>query len=57
MQQASNTIDFTGLSALFFNCTLTKSPGVSHTERLISISRRLMEKHGVTTELTPTYRS
>ena len=51
MQQASNTIDFTGLSALFFNCTLTKSPGVSHTERLISISRRLMEKHGVTTEL------
>ncbi len=51
MQQASNTIDFTRLSALFFNCTLTKSPGISHTERLISISRRLMEKHGVTTEL------
>jgi multimeric flavodoxin WrbA len=51
MQQASNTINFTGLSALFFNCTLTKSPGISHTERLISISRRLMEKHGVTTEL------
>ena len=51
MQQAGNTIDFTGLSALFFNCTLTKSPGISHTERLITISRRLMEKHGVTTEL------
>ena len=51
MQQASNSIDFTGLSALFFNCTLTKSPGISHTERLISISQRLMEKHGVTTEL------
>jgi multimeric flavodoxin WrbA len=36
---------------LFFNCTLTKSPGLSHTERLISISQRLMEKHGVATEL------
>jgi hypothetical protein len=23
MQQASSAIDFTGLSALFFNCTLT----------------------------------
>jgi multimeric flavodoxin WrbA len=51
MQQASNKTDFTGLSALFFNCTLTKSPGISHTERLIAISQRLMEKHGVTTEL------
>jgi multimeric flavodoxin WrbA len=51
MQQTSNTITFTGLSALFFNCTLTKSPGISHTERLITISQRLMEKHGVTTEL------
>jgi multimeric flavodoxin WrbA len=51
MQQTSNTINFTGLSALFFNCTLTKSPGLSHTERLIAISQRLMEKHGVMTEL------
>ncbi len=51
MQQTSNTIHFTGLSALFFNCTLTKSPGLSHTERLITISQHLMEKHGVTTEL------
>jgi multimeric flavodoxin WrbA len=51
MQQISNTLNFTGLSALFFNCTLTKSPGLSHTERLITISQRLMEKHGVTTEL------
>jgi len=51
MQQASGPINFTGLSALFFNCTLTKSPGLSHTERLITISQLLMEKHGVTTEL------
>jgi multimeric flavodoxin WrbA len=51
MQQASNTGNFLGLSALFFNCTLTKSPGVSHTQRLIAISQLLMEKHGVTTEV------
>jgi multimeric flavodoxin WrbA len=36
---------------LFFNCTLTPSPGISHTERLIAISKLLMEKHGVKTEL------
>lgn len=51
MQQAGSNVDFTGLSALFFNCTLTKSPGISHTERLISLSQLLMEKHGVKTEL------
>ena len=51
MQQESPTMDFSGLSALFFNCTLTRSPGISHTERLIMLSKRLMEKHGVTTEL------
>src|SRR5947209_14243314 len=51
MQQISNTLNFTGLSALFFNCTLTKSPGLSHTERLITVSQRLLERHGVTTEL------
>src|SRR5215472_817621 len=51
MQQTNDNINFTGLSALFFNCTLTKSPGISHTERLITISKLLMEKHGVKTEL------
>ena len=42
--------DFTGLKALFINCTLTKSPGKSHTELLINASRDIMEKEGVTTE-------
>ena len=43
--------DFSGLNALFFNCTLTKSPEPSHTELLIDVSKQIMEKHGVTTEI------
>ena len=43
--------DFTGLKALFINCTLTKSPGKSHTGLLVEASRNIMEKHGVKTEL------
>ncbi len=43
--------DFTGLKALVFNCTLTKSPTKSHTELLINISRGIMEKHGLAVEL------
>ncbi len=43
--------DFTGLKALIFNGTLTKSPDESHTDRLIKISTTLMEKHGVKTEV------
>ncbi len=42
--------DFKGLKAVFFNGTLTKSPEPSHTERLIKISRDIMDKHGVQTE-------
>ncbi len=43
--------DFTGLKALFINCTLTKSPEPSHTDLLIRISQNIMKKHGVKTEL------
>lgn len=43
--------DFTGLRALFFNCTLKKSPDTSNTGGLINVSRRIMEKHGVKTEV------
>jgi multimeric flavodoxin WrbA len=46
--------DFSGLKALFFNGTLTKSPEPSHTERLIKISLGIMEKHGVKTEVIRT---
>ncbi len=46
--------DFEGLRALFINGTLKKSPEVSNTEGLIKISRGIMEKHGVKTELIRT---
>ncbi|NYE95781.1 multimeric flavodoxin WrbA [Psychromicrobium silvestre] len=39
--------DFSGLSALFINTTLTRSPGLSHTQRLVDISANIMTKHGV----------
>ena len=43
--------DFTGIKALFINCTLKKSPEQSHTDLLIDISRKIMERRGVQTEL------
>jgi multimeric flavodoxin WrbA len=46
--------DFTGLKALFFNGTLTKSSEPSHTDRLIDVSRKIMDKHGVKTEVIRT---
>lgn len=42
---------FSGLSALFFNCTLKKSPEVSNTQGLVEVSRKIMEKEGVGTEV------
>ncbi len=46
--------DFSGLKAIFFNGTLTKSPQPSHTELLINISKGIMDKHGVQTEVIRT---
>lgn len=43
--------DFSGLKAIFFNGTLTRSPDPSHTEKLINVSKDIMEKHGVSTEV------
>jgi len=51
---ADKTWDFSGLKAVFFNGTLTKSPEPSHTERLIKISTGIMAKHGVQTEVIRT---
>ena len=42
--------DFSDLSALFLNCTLKKSPQLSHTQGLIDIATAIMEKNGVTCE-------
>ncbi len=43
--------DFSGLSAIFLNCTLKRSPELSHTEGLIQISKQIMEKNSIATEL------
>ncbi len=39
--------DFSGLRALFINCTLKKSPSQSHTDGLVAISRAIMEKNWI----------
>ena len=39
--------DFSDLRALFLNCTLKRSPELSHTEGLIRLSRAIMEKNGI----------
>ncbi len=39
--------DFSDLKAMFINCTLKKSPEMSHTDGLIRISRAILEKNGV----------
>ena len=36
--------DFSDLSALFLNCTLKRSPEMSHTQGLIDISQAIMER-------------
>tara|TARA_R110002096_G_scaffold221429_5_gene410269 strand:- start:2158 stop:2892 length:735 start_codon:yes stop_codon:yes gene_type:complete len=42
--------DFSNLSAVFVNCTLKKSPEISHTDNLMAVSRRIMEKENVKTD-------
>jgi multimeric flavodoxin WrbA len=42
---------FSGLRALFLNCTLKPTPVLSHTEGLINTSKAIMEKNGVSVEV------
>ena len=42
--------DFTGLRAMFINCTLTRSPGLSPTQGLVDASASIMRQHGVEVE-------
>ena len=42
--------DFSGLRALFVNCTLKPSPEVSNTQGLIDLSAAIMERNGVTVD-------
>ncbi len=51
---ADNNWEFSGLKAIFFNGTLTKSPEPSHTEILVNVSKSIMEKHGVEVEVIRT---
>jgi multimeric flavodoxin WrbA len=39
--------DFSDLTALFINCTLKQSPRISHTQGLLDVAARIMEKQGV----------
>jgi multimeric flavodoxin WrbA len=43
--------DFKGIKALFLNCTLKKSPELSHTEGLMKVSKKIMEANGADTEI------
>jgi multimeric flavodoxin WrbA len=43
--------DFSDLKTLFLNCTLKKSPELSHTQGLIDISKAIMEKNGISVEV------
>ncbi|MEO0963637.1 MAG: NAD(P)H-dependent oxidoreductase [Planctomycetota bacterium] len=48
---SSAPAQYDDLSALFLNCTLKKSPQLSHTEGLINISQAIMQANGVATEV------
>jgi multimeric flavodoxin WrbA len=45
-----DTWDFTDLRAIFINCTLKRSPELSHTQGLIDISGEIMARQGVAVE-------
>ena len=47
----SSPCDYSDLRAIFLNCTLKKSPEMSHTEGLIEISGTIMEKSGISIEV------
>ena len=47
----SSRWDFSDLSSIFLNCTLKRSPELSHTQGLIDMSKAIMEKNGVAVEV------
>lgn len=48
---AASDLDFSDLRALFINCTLKKSPEVSHTQGLMDVSIEIMSANHVEVEL------
>ncbi len=45
-----NKPDFSTLKAVYVNCTLKKSPDISHTQGLMDLSIQIMEKEGVSVD-------
>ena len=39
--------DFSDLKAMYVNCSLKRSPELSHTQGLMDVSMKIMEKEGV----------
>ena len=39
--------DFSELKAMYVNCSLKRSPELSHTQGLMDVSMKIMEKEGV----------
>ncbi|ALP52101.1 flavodoxin [Candidatus Tenderia electrophaga] len=50
-RDSTGTAEFSGLKALFLNCTLKRSPELSHTDGLVELSRSIMAQQGVTVEI------
>jgi multimeric flavodoxin WrbA len=50
MADNSGAWDFTGLKAMYINCTLKRSPAVSNTQALVDLSADIMRQHGVAVE-------
>ena len=48
---SSSSWNFSDLKALYLNCTLKRSPEMSHTDGLITLSRTIMERQGVTVDV------
>ncbi|MDR9401033.1 MAG: NAD(P)H-dependent oxidoreductase [Psychroflexus sp.] len=42
--------DFSKLKAIYVNCTLKKSPEISHTDGLMQVSKNIMRNEGVTVD-------
>ena len=51
MPSQNGDFDFTGLRAIYINCTLKPSPSVSHTQVLADRSIEIMREHGVEVDM------
>ena len=49
--ESTSEQDFSDLRAMYINCTLKRSPELSHTEGIVDASAAIMMKHGVQVEV------